>query len=172
MGGQGAIDFDGDRLDNVLGRVATDVVMGRRTPQQGLDTLRTIRDRLPVDGGAARRALSDAIRAMDGNAPLPVLPDGTPEPLRRLAADLHSVPICRGRWSDDLDKVRDIAEGVVSGRLRSFQLDREIDGLHNGHHESYGDAGKTFVDEAVLRTRGELAEWERQRRAAARAQAA
>lgn len=162
------MDLDGLPVGEQLGRVATDVVMGRRSSADALNTYKTIRDRLPANSGARRRldrAISDINAPM---IPVPDVPAAAPPPLRRLVADLYAMPMCRGRWRPQLDQAADIARRSASGELRGFRLRDELNRMHNAHHESYGDAGKNEYDEHVWRAMGEMDQWERHRRAAER----
>src|SRR5690606_36048785 len=47
MGDDARMDVDGEPLANVLGRLATDAVAGRKTTQEMVDAVKRIRDRLP-----------------------------------------------------------------------------------------------------------------------------
>lgn len=151
MGEDARMDVDGEPLANVVGKVATDVVMGRRSAQEGVDAYKQLRDRLP-ENSRARYELDDAIRRIDApTAPLPALPAGTPEPLRQLVADLHAVPIARGEPEKELDKVRQIADDLAAGRPVRPPLDVQLSWLTDARHESYGDSGKFEIDRAVQR---------------------
>lgn len=142
------MDVDGEPLANVLGKLATDVRMGRKTPQEGVDAYKEIRDRLP-ERSQARFKLDMAIRRIDAPpAPPPELPTGTPEPLRQLAADLNEIPLARAN-PKELNKIRELADDVAAGRDR--WLTQEVEWLHNTRHESQGDAGKFQIDAAVRR---------------------
>jgi hypothetical protein len=153
MGADARMDIDGEPLANVVGKVATDVVMGRRTAQDGVDTYKALRDRLPPDSDARRR-LDTAIRRMDAPpAPPPQLPPRTPEPLRQLVADLNKVPVARAEPEKELDKIRKLAEDFAAGSrmAQGRRLIQAVEQLTGARHESEGDAGKFEIDRAVAR---------------------
>ncbi|RSN05951.1 hypothetical protein DMC63_37710 [Streptomyces sp. WAC 05977] len=143
------MDVDGEPLANVLGQVATDVVRGRRTAQQGVDELKALHDRLPKDSNAHAR-LGRAISEMDGPAsPVPTIPDGTPEPLRQLVHALHAVPLVRAEPTKELEPLLQIIEGVASGRRSPARAASDLRQIRNKRHESLGDAGKFEIDRAI-----------------------
>jgi hypothetical protein len=112
MGPDALLDVDGEPLAELLGRAATDAVVGRASSQQVLDRIRLLRDRLPP-GSAARRELDDVVGRLDApDTPVPEVPAVTPEPLRRLMADLHAVPLVRRDPSRE--------EGTLTGVLDDF----------------------------------------------------
>ncbi len=156
MGNDRLIDVDGEPLGEVLGKVATDVVQRRRTPAEGLAAVQAIRDRLPA-GGKARSRLDWAIQDMEApETPLPDLPAGTPEPLRRLVADLHAVPLCRRDTTLELEPVIQMARKVAAGQASGSMVVRELQTFANRRHESLGDVGKFTIDEAIQRAAAEL----------------
>ncbi|GAB2467805.1 hypothetical protein GCM10027187_39960 [Streptosporangium sandarakinum] len=149
MGDDGRLDVDGEPLANVLGLLATDAVAGRISSQELLDRVKALRDRLP-EGGRARAALDRAVAAMDApDRPAPNLPDGVPQPLRDLAADLHKVPAVRRDPDMELSQLNDIAARWADGGLSSMRLIREVRAIGNRRHESV--EGKTEIDRAVAR---------------------
>lgn len=163
MGDERGMEVDGDRLDNVVGRLATDSVMGRVTTEEMLDRLRAMRDRLP-EGSKARRGLDRAIADIDAPAitPLP-LPDSAPAPIRRLMEEFSRNPITRGtnmgghhdQRNSVMEQLRQAAlrvdEGVQGGgspwlawrgELHKFRIGRAF-------HESNGAEGAFEMDRAV-----------------------
>lgn len=149
MGPDARMDVDGQPLANRVGRIATDIVTGRRTAQDGLREYKALRDRLPA-GSQARDELDYAIRKIDGpESPAPEIPDGTPEPLRRLIHDLHAVPIVRKDPSREMRDAVRLAEDAAAGRIRGRRLADEVRNLGNRRHESQGDAGKFEIDHAI-----------------------
>lgn len=151
MGADALMDVDGEPLVNVVGRMATDVVHGRRTPAEYGADLAALVDRLPADS-AARRCLSTALRDLQApETPCPTLPDTTPEPLRTLVAELHAIPLVRNDPGPDLTKVLDLIDRHAAGKVRAAFLDDEVRRLRNCRHESMGDVGKFAVDRAVER---------------------
>jgi hypothetical protein len=152
MGPDAHMDVDGEPLANVLGKVATDVVYGRRTAQDALDEYKAIRDRLP-EGSQAHKAMFFAVLHMDAPAtPPPALPQGAPQPLRQLAADLHAVPMVRADPGKELATVQRIAEQLAAGRMSIGRAEDEIRrSISNQRHESMGDTGKYEIDRAADR---------------------
>jgi hypothetical protein len=151
MGADARMDVDGQPLANVVGVIATDVVAGRRTAQQGVDDVKALRERLPATS-QAHSELGDAIRKMDGpDTPPPAMPATAPEPLRQLAADLHAVPIVRGDPARELAPVVGLADDFAAGKASRGRLIREVRDLANKRHEAFSDSGKMEIDRAVLR---------------------
>lgn len=151
MGGDAQIDVDGHSLGNVLGVLATDVVLCKVTPQEGLDRMKALRDRLPA--GRARQCLNMAIADVD--APMtdpPVLPAGTPAPLVDLVEQLNRIPMVR-RDADNPDRelrrVAGLANDFTGGRVSRLGLIRQLRQLHRSRHESFGDVGTFAVVSAV-----------------------
>jgi hypothetical protein len=152
MGPDARMDVDGAPLANVLGRIATDVVQGRRTAQQGVQAYSQIRDRLP-ESSRARNCLSWEIDKID--APLsapPALPANTPAPLAELAARLHAVPMVRRDPAKELEPLMTVINGALEGRLIGTRMAREVQRIANRRHESLGDSGKFEIDQAVADT--------------------
>lgn len=149
MGHEARMAVDGQPLHNVLGTVATEVVQGRRSAQDGLDAYKKIRDRLPR-ASQARQHLDDAIRQVDApRRSAPALPKGTPEPLRQLAADLHAVPVCRAQPEVELDLVTQLANDLAAGKRVRPEL--EVRRLFDRRHESDGDVGYFEIRRAVAK---------------------
>jgi hypothetical protein len=150
MGDDALMDFDGEPLGDVLGKVATDVVRARRTPDQGIAAFKAIRDRLPPSA-RARRVLDMAIQDMGApQTSAPTLPASAPEPLRKLAEDLHSVPLVRRDPGKEEEALLAIANDIATGRLRGARAVQAVRALANRRHESLGDSGKFQIDTAVL----------------------
>ena len=161
MGEQARMDVDGQPLANVLGILATDVVTGRRSAGQALDEFKSVRDRLP-QGSRARAALDGAIRDLDAPAsPPPPVPAGTPEPLRKLAADLHNVPLVRRDPGPEQDALQAILGDFAAGRTGARRLISQVRQLANRRHESLGEAGKFEIDRAVAAAADALSSMDR-----------
>jgi hypothetical protein len=149
MGADDRMDVDGQPLRNVLGRLATDVVMCRRHPQQALADYKAIRDRLPA-GSRARDQLDSAIERMDApDSPAPKVATKTPEPLRQLVAELHSIPIVRRDPDKEMRPLLDIVKRANAGELSRIRIFREVQQLANHRHESLGECGKVTIDQAI-----------------------
>ncbi|MEU4517408.1 hypothetical protein AB0F52_01675 [Amycolatopsis sp. NPDC024027] len=155
MGEDARMDVDGEPVANVLGRVATDVTLGRRTAAEGVEAYKEIRDRLP-EGSAARQNLDFAISRIDAPpSPPPEVPAGAPAPLKALMDDLHSIPLLR-RDPRETQKLQEILrenfdDDPYDGPIHVGSMKRELHQLRRMRHESEGDAGKFAVDRAVDR---------------------
>lgn len=153
MGPDAHMDVDGEPVANVLGRVATDLVTGRRSAADGVEAYKGIRDRLP-EGSRARRSLDIALTRIDAPASTPPdVPAGTPEPLKALMRDLHSIPLLR-RDPRETQKLQEILrenfdDVADDGPIHVGRLATELHWLVGLRHESEGDAGKFDVDRAV-----------------------
>lgn len=160
MGAEARMDVDGEPLANVLGRVATDVVTGRRTASEGVEAYKALRDRLP-EGSAARGSLNLAINRIDAPpSPTPEVPGGTPAPLKALMHELHSNPLVRrdGRETQALQDILNKTYGDKPGDrpVSLGRLTMELKRFHEMRHESAGDAGKFDIDRAVRKAVDEL----------------
>jgi hypothetical protein len=161
MGDDAHLDVDGDALANVLGRLATDAVVGRASSQEVLDRLKELRDRLPAS--TARRHLAYAVDQLDApDTPLPEIPDGTPPALRKLLLDLHGVPLVRRDPSKEVEPLLVIVSDVTQGRIGGLRLIRAVAGLRNRRHESR--EGKFEIDRAIDRATKALEDERRNRR--------
>jgi hypothetical protein len=154
MGKEAHLDVDGEPLADVLGKIATDAGHCVITAQEALDRVKQLRDRLPV-GGSARYALDAAIRReLDApDTPTPAVPDGAPESLRRLMAQLHAVPAVR-RDPDGEDQMlaRVLADHAVGGH--AMLLRRAVGQLRNRRHES--TLGWREINDAVRQAEEDL----------------
>jgi phage portal protein BeeE len=178
MGDDRQIDIDGEPLANVVGRLATETVRGQRTMRQLVADLEALRERLPdlapAEGSGGRRArealgyaLRDMTKANRVDDDLGELPEGTPEPLRRLMAALEANPLARREtYSPDreteVEQLHEIARRFVAGD-RDATGGRLIDAIRdlaNQRHESR--EGKFELDRAV---RTAVADLESMRRA-------
>lgn len=164
MGDDARMDIDGEPLANVLGKLATDAVAGRKTTQEMVDAVKRIRDRLPA-GSAARRELDSAIRDMDApTTPAPKVPDGVPAPLRELAQALHSVPTVRNDPGTELEPLLDILNRFAQGRTGGRRMLGEVRALANKRHESL--EGKAEIDRLIQKALSDLEALARQDRTA------
>ncbi|MFD9966187.1 hypothetical protein [Amycolatopsis sp. NPDC059020] len=148
MGADAHMDVDGEPLANRLGFIATKVVAGTLTAQEGLNQYKALRDRLP-ESSAARRILNVTLMRLDRPAPKVDLPTGTPEPLQQLARDLLTVPVVRSEPHVELQALQELAQRAAAGQLRGGHLAREVRWLTDKRHEKDGDVGKTEIDRHV-----------------------
>jgi hypothetical protein len=170
LGVEKALDVDGDRLDNVLGHIATDMVRGRKTMQEGIDALKKLRDRLP-EGSVAKRQVDRAIRDMDKPSRAPInLPDGTPKSMVDLMEKLSKIPLARqgrredGEDSSEMDRLAEIAQKLADGKLTMLGTDAEVRKLQNRRHES--QEGKFELDRALREAQPKILEELKERRKA------
>jgi preprotein translocase subunit YajC len=165
IGGEAQLEIEGDSLANVLGRAATDVTLGRITPQQGMDRYRAIAEQLP-EGSNARRRLDMAIENMDApDTGPPTVPAGTPAPIRQLAEALHAIPLMRRHPDREVARLNQVMEDFAAGRTGGLQLINAVRAIGNVRHESESDAGKGQIDQAVTRAVRALEEMRRTDRA-------
>jgi hypothetical protein len=161
MGQDARLDVDRDALANVLGRLATDAVVGRTTSQEALDRLKQIRDRLPESD--AKRHLAYAVDQLDApSTPPPAVPAGTPPALRELLADLHAVPMVRRDPGKEQEPLLSLINDVTQGRGGGLRMLRDLRGLQNRRHES--QEGKFEIDRAIARAVKTLEDERRNRR--------
>lgn len=153
MGDDARMDVDGEPVANVLGRVATEVVLGQRPAAEGVEAYKEIRDRLP-EGSTARRTLEMALMRIDAPASdPPEVPAGAPGPLKELMNELHSIPLLR-RDPQETGKLQEILrenfdDEPDDGPIHMGRLGMELRELRGMRHESEGDAGKFDVDRAI-----------------------
>jgi len=150
------LDIDDEPLGNVIGKLATDAVMGRISMDGLLRRLRQLQDRLP---DSVAKNLERTIKDLDSPPrEVPRVPSETPEPLRRMLVDLANNPLARGgsradrRGGDDseLDRavkfIEDFHAGKVGGPGLRDDLQRR---LYNERHESM--EGKMEIDRIIDR---------------------
>ena len=162
LGADGAIDVDGDRLDNVLDLIATDTVLGRTTGDEQVQALRTLAARLPE--GRAKRTIESMADDLDApKRPLPASVEGAPEPLQKLAKYMLQFPLARGGSDSDrsgrhagyLDALDQVLKDWHEGKLSGMRLPGEIQSkVYNRRHESY--EGKVPLDRVIADTVKEL----------------
>jgi hypothetical protein len=155
MGADAALDVNGDRLDNVIGRIATDTVMGRTSEQEMIDKLRKLSSELPA-GSVARQRLESAVDQIDTPKRSITIPDGIPGPLTELARELEGIPLARGdknreSGTSELSRLEKILQEFKSGQLGGFRLIDAISHLENLRHES--QEGKFELDRAIRKAK-------------------
>lgn len=147
LGDEGQLDVGGGQsLHNAMGDIATDMVMGRITPDAGLSQLRDVARRLP-ETSSARGTVEALVR--DLHVPMvamPELPTDTPPQLRQLLDQIRTgFPIARatGRFGSStyqkslVDKVADFIREKASGNSSLVGIGQDLATLiHNHTHES------------------------------------
>jgi hypothetical protein len=151
MGEDRALDVDGDRLDNVLGRIATDTVTGASSPKEQLEKVKKLAARLP-EGSKARSELDLAIGELDSAPKVSVkIPKGTPGPLVALADRLGDIPLASGsrfREGSDLQNLQKVIDDWNAGKLTPLNLEAAVRRMWGFNHES--QEGRLEVDRAIL----------------------
>lgn len=168
LGPDAALSVDGERLDTVLGRIATRTVSGAITPQEQLDELKALERRLP-EGTRAKRAVRFAVEELSSD-PVDIPPSvkDAPQPLQDLMSELAEIPVARGGArvgasdlkQSEVSKLDKLLQEWHAGKVSPRDLiDRVERDLHNNRHESI--EGKMAIDRAVLRARDQLVEMDR-----------
>lgn len=167
MGDDRSLDVDGEPLANVVGKLATDAVMGRISQDQLIRRLKALAERLP-EGSAGRRRVESMAKQLDAPERAPLdLPDGTPGPVTNLMQKLSEIPLARGtdnlrqrRDTNEMDTLRDLAaqaqERYPGNEMRqaNWLSDQVRQKILNQRHES--EEGKFQIDRAVRAAMEEL----------------
>jgi DNA-binding MarR family transcriptional regulator len=149
LGTDAGLNVDGDRLDNVLGHIATDTVAGKTTAKQQLEKLKALEAQLPA-GSRAKAAVAAAVEKLSvPEGKTPELPEATPAPLKTLMRKLAQVPLAHDtdHQGSELELLSKIAHDWESGQLGKFRLISRLRDLANRRHES--KEGKFEIDAAV-----------------------
>lgn len=159
IGGEKMLEVDGDSLANVVGRLATDNVTGRKTQQETLDALERVKAQLP-EGSRARAAMDYALKRLETPAKKVDIPDVAPAPIKTLAETLSRIPAARtprpGATETEMDQVAKIAARFRDGQVGGHGMIAEIRHLQNQRHES--NEGKFEIDRAIKKAAQELEE--------------
>lgn len=148
MGDDGRIDMGGQPLRDVIGDIGSDVALQKLHPQDAIDRLRGVAERLP-QGSSARRKVDQLIGDIDvPMTPMPKLPDNTPAPLVQLVRHLHAIPACRREGAPELPLAVQAAESAAAGRSL-VRIERSLDEIPRKRHESDSDVGKHHIITAV-----------------------
>lgn len=160
MGDDKQLEVNGDVLANVMGRLATDVVSGKKTTNQMLDELRKLRGQVP-DGSKARKEIDHAIEEIDFPKRSIKLPEGAPGPLEKLARELEQIPLARrprqrgeDSGTSELDMLAKIVQDWRNGELSPIRLIAAVRNLQNRRHES--QEGKLELDRVLREAVKEL----------------
>jgi hypothetical protein len=156
LGADARLDVDGLPLAEYLNRLATQGARGEITAQDQVDRLRELAGRLP--DGTAKRVVTMAAEDLDAPAtPAPDVPEGTPEPLARLMAELWAVPMVR-RDGAEAPEIAGLNKAIARANRGSTSGRRLADMIRgdvlNKRHES--KEGKTEIDRAVRRAMDDL----------------
>ena len=156
LGPDARLDVDGLPLAEYLNRLATDGARLEITAQDQVDRLRVLAGRLP--DGPGKRAVAMAANDLDApQAPAPDVPEGTPEPLARLMADIWAVPMVRrdGAQAPEIVGLNKAIARASRGRPSGARLAGMVGSdVLNRRHES--KEGKTEIDAAARRAMRDL----------------
>jgi ADP-ribosyltransferase exoenzyme len=162
MGDEKRLDVSGEPLANVLGRIATDGVTGRKTTQQVLDSLKEVNAKLP-EGSKARKELTNTIEDLDAPPRHIRLPETAPAPLQKLMDTFSTIPLARRTHNrttgkaesrNEMDELKQVADEFAAGEISGFRLIKKVSQIQNRRHES--QEGRMEIDRAVREAVKEL----------------
>lgn len=166
LGQDARIDMGGgEPLADTILDLGDQVRAGRLHPAELPERLAAVRDRLPKDSSAYRAVSQMAAEVDAPMTDVPHLPEGTPEPLRRLVGELHRIPICRQRPERELGRVAELAKRLAAGEIRARDVERQIGYI--SRHEANSDTGSIQINRMIRETVQQL---EDNRREASRQQ--
>jgi hypothetical protein len=159
LGPDAALEVDGDRLDNVLGKIATEAVQGDIDGDEQVAKLRALAARLPA--GRAKNAVTRTADSIDAPRRERPSTEGAPKPLADLMDELMKFPLARGgsqAQGSNRSEVTNLAEVLKEWREGRLSRGRLQMALHqrvfNQHHES--QEGKVGIDRAIAKAMAEL----------------
>jgi hypothetical protein len=151
LGADARLDVDGLPLAEYLNRLATEGARLQITAQEQVTRLRDLADRMP--DGRTKRAIAMTADDLDAPAsPMPAVPEGAPEPLARLMAEIWAVPMVRRDGADALEVaglLKIIGRANRGGTSNRRLADLVRSEVLNRRHES--KEGKTEIDTAARR---------------------
>jgi hypothetical protein len=162
MGNEKRLDVGGEPLANVLGRIATDGVTGRKTTQQVLDSLKEVNAKLPK-GSEAHKELTNTIEDLDAPPRHIQLPETTPAPLQKLMDKFSTIPLARRTHNrttgkaesrNEMDELKQIVDDFAAGKISGFRMIKNVNQIQNRRHES--QEGRMEIDRAVREAVKEL----------------
>jgi hypothetical protein len=159
MGKDRDLEVDGDRLENVLGKIATRQVSGEITGDEFVDQVKKLAARMPA-GSKARSELEDIVKKVD-TPKVQIQTFGAPPFLEKLAREIESIPLARGPLSHGDPGEADMLETILR-KLKNgdpevaspLRLDAALTKLLNRRHES--QEGKVELDRVVAAAIKEL----------------
>lgn len=159
MGKDRDLEVDGDRLQNVLGKLATRQVSGEITGDEFVDQVKKLAARMPA-GSKARSGLEDIVKKTD-TPKVQIKTFGAPPFLENLAKAIEAIPLARSplRSGDpgEAEMLETILRKLKNGDpevASPMRLDRALTELSNRRHES--QEGKVQLDRAVAAAIKEL----------------
>lgn len=162
------LEVNGDALENVIGRIATDLVTGQITGDEQIDRLRDIAAGLP--DGPAKRAVSRMVTDLDAPRREAIkVPDAGQYTgvLQELMNKLLQIPLARGgsradrrREFNEVDLLLDHIKEMRTTRAPSILAEDLLQALHNKRHESM--EGKMAIDRAVVDAMNKMRAMKRQ----------
>lgn len=154
LGEDRKLEVDGDALENVLGKLATQLVMGNITGDQLVTRLRALAARLPE--GRAKKTVTGMADDIDAPKRGPIkVPDAGQYTgvLQELMDKLLEIPLARGgsranrQDFNEVDLLLDYIKDLRPTRAPSL-LEADLRrALHNKRHESM--EGKMAIDRAI-----------------------
>lgn len=149
------LEVNGDALENVIGRIATDLVTGEITGDEQIDRLRNVAAGLP--DGPAKRTVSRMVADLEAPRREAIkVPDAGQYTgvLQELMNKLLQIPLARGgsrvnrQGFNEVDLLLDYIRGLRPNRPVSLLAADLRRALWNKRHESM--EGKLAIDRAVL----------------------
>lgn len=161
------LEVNGDALENVIGRIATDLVTGQITGDEQIDRLRDIAAGLP--DGPAKRAVSRMVSDLDAPRREAIkVPDAGQYTgvLQELMNKLLQIPLARGgsranrQDFNEVDLLLDHIKELRTTRAPSILAEDLRRKLWNKRHESM--EGKLAIDRAIEAAIKEMEDMKRQ----------
>ncbi len=146
LGDDRHLEVDGRALGNVVCDLGENITWKKHDTNDALAELKRIRTQLPDDCDAARR-FDRAITRLDApDRPAPELPEDTPEPIKKLMADLNNINLVRrggdegmrngAHGTHETDFLAEAAWKWTRGELSGHGWTRALDHILGMRHES------------------------------------
>lgn len=140
LGDEKKLSFEGEPLANVLGKLATDVTRGKEKTKNLTPRLRVIAQRLP-EGSKAKRIVERMAKEVSPPAIAePKIPDTSPEPIKRLRAELIDNPLTRVSFGNDRkrepERLAELMRKWELGQITPLGLENGIREFLGTRHES------------------------------------
>jgi hypothetical protein len=166
LGDDQHLQVDGRALGNIITDLGEGISLRHHDTNHAVRELRRIRTQLP-DGSPAARSVDVALaRLAAPERPAPALPDHAPRQLKDLMAELNAIPLVRrgydqgsGEAFHETDRLAEITNRWLNGEIGRSQLERDLESLIRGRHES--SEGWTEIRVAVGRALEDFRQWAR-----------
>ena len=141
LGADRKLNVDGEPLENVLGKLATDLERGKITTREHLAKIKALRDRMP-EGSLARRKLDELDHHLDASVMGVHYFDTVPKPIQDLANAYGQIPIAahnrRGVSGETpMERLTQIAKDFADGKTGGGRMIDDIRRLRSSRHESF-----------------------------------